>query len=888
MALSIEKPRNGLQTVRGLQQKSHYENNNSVSRDRQFISDMPKDVEVLTGDSLRFCSGVGQFHSENHPTNPKKYLTTTIDDIVAMVRKPPSVAKSEALWGIFSIELSRAHKIQRKHGQFGGAWLDIDENPNTFQHVVDTIKALLPGIKFLAYLTKSATLDNQKCRIIFPYDELCPGQDHVLVSKILNDLLEQAGITPDRKTEAAGQICYLPNRGEHYEYHIEPGDLLDWESHFSKEIAAEKERIKAAEIALRERRELARQRAMERMASGTASPIDAYNDAFQVEDCLLAYGYKQHGQRYLSPNSSSGSAGVSVKDGKWISSHESDRETVGTFGDAFDLFTFYEHNGNRTAALKEAGEMFSVNGVTLTKASQQTYMATNGGELLWAEGHTKQITPERPEPLPLPDELLPVAAFDFDLLPENLREWAKDISDRLQCPPDFVAVGIMTTLAAVIGRKVGIRPQEHTGWTVVSNLWTLIIGRPGILKSPAIEEALAPLKRLVALANEEHEQLFSQYKTSLAVSKLRAEANEKAVKRDIGNKTDEELLAVLAVDEPEAPNLRRYMTNDTSPASLGEVLRLNRNGLLIHRDELVSLLKGLDREDQAEGRGFYLTGWNGDSSYTIDRIGRGLNLYIEAVCLSLLGGTQPGRVAEYIGQAIKGGTADDGLIQRFGLMVWPDNGPTWKNVDRPPDTRAKNQAFKVYDYLDKMDPAVIGAQLDTDIDGKPEGIPYLRFDPEGLKLFLEWRTDLEARLREGDLHPALESHFAKYRKLIPSLALIIHLSESGGGSVGKRATLKALAWGEYLETHAQRAYTAGAQPSVATAKAILKRIKKGDLGTSFSSRDVSRPKWSMLTDTEKVQDALKLLVEYNHLIEERVETAGRPATVFHLNIGGSR
>ena len=91
-----------------------------------------------------------------------------------------------------------------------------------------------------------------------------------------------------------------------------------------------------------------------------------------------------------------------------------------------------------------------------------------------------------------------------------------------------------------------------------------------------------------------------------------------------------------------------------------------------------------------------------------------------------------------------------------------------------------------------------------------------------------------------------------------------------------------------METHAQRAYTAAAQHEVATAKTILKLIKKGDLATSFTSREVTRPNWSMLVDTEKVKDALKLLVEYNYLLEEKVETGGRPTTIFHLNSGASQ
>jgi hypothetical protein len=39
-----------------------------------------------------------------------------------------------------------------------------------------------------------------------------------------------------------------------------------------------------------------------------------------------------------------------------------------------------------------------------------------------------------PDPCPLPEALLPVAPFDFDLLPEQLRSWGADIAERMQCP----------------------------------------------------------------------------------------------------------------------------------------------------------------------------------------------------------------------------------------------------------------------------------------------------------------------------------------------------------------------------------------------------------------------------------------------------------------------
>lgn len=489
-----------------------------------------------------------------------------------------------------------------------------------------------------------------------------------------------------------------------------------------------------------------------------------------------------------------------------------------------------------------------------------------------------------PEPQPLPDGLLPVAPFEYALLPDTLTPWARDICERVQCAPDFVAVAIMAGLGSIIGRKLGIRPQARTDWTVTPNQWALIVGRPGVLKSPAIEAALSPIKRLAALATAAHKAEMEQHRIALRVAKLAAEEGEKSARKLLGKMPGADVSHLLSTEEPEAPTLRRYIAVNSNAASLGELHRQNPNGLLVHRDEIVSLLRSLDREDQAEERGFYMTGANGDSAYTFDRIGRGLNLHIPAVCLSLLGSTQPGRIAEYVRHAVRGGAGDDGLIQRFGLLVWPDTGGEWRNVDRRPDGDAKKEVHRVFDYLDKLDPATVGAQQDTDPNDDPEGIPFLRFSQEAGEAFLEWRSDLEKRLRGGDLHPALESHLAKYRKLVPSLALILHLANNGTGPVSERATLQALAWAEYLETHARRAYSSVSAPEVSAAKAIIHRIRKGDLPREFSGWQVWRHGWAMLADRELVADALRLLTDLGWLaVTMRDDTGGRPATTFAVN-----
>ena len=258
-----------------------------------------------------------------------------------------------------------------------------------------------------------------------------------------------------------------------------------------------------------------------------------------------------------------------------------------------------------------------------------------------------------------------------------------------------------------------------------------------------------------------------------------------------------------------------------------------------HRDELVSLLKTLDREEFAAARGFFLTAWNGKDRYTFDRIMRG-KTHIEAACVSLLGSTQPGRLAEYIRRAVSGGAGDDGLIQRFGLLVWPDQAPQWESVDRHPNSAARQAAWDCFVSLDGLDPGAIGAEPTSPF----QSVPILRLDAVADDLFLEWRKDLERNLRSGDLHPALASHFAKYRKLVPTLALINHLADVGHGPVGEDAMMRALGLATYLETHARRAYGAGPeaglpqprQLSPISGRAISKTAFPREMCTSMAGR----------------------------------------------------
>lgn len=139
----------------------------------------------------------------------------------------------------------------------------------------------------------------------------------------------------------------------------------------------------------------------------------------------------------------------------------------------------------------------------------------------------KESDAQWPVPMPLPDALPPVAPFDLDLLPDALRGWVTDIAERMQCPVDFPAVGAMVAVSSLIGARAVVAPKGRDDWRVVPNLWGAIVGRPGVMKSPALSEAMKPLQRLEASERERWKDEYDSWQLDCKVAELAAKQNEK-------------------------------------------------------------------------------------------------------------------------------------------------------------------------------------------------------------------------------------------------------------------------------------------------------------------------------------------------------------------------
>jgi len=550
--------------------------------------------------------------------------------------------------------------------------------------------------------------------------------------------------------------------------------------------------------------------------------------------------------------------------------------------------------GTRNAALNTAsfsiGQLVAGGGIAehvareaLTQAAQQCGLTTNEvvktiNSGIQAGKANPRVAPEtRPgnapaladtltwdKPKELKAELLPVKPLDPAMLPDSMRDYITDIAERMDnSSPDYVAVGVMVALATLIGRKLAVMPKRYDPWLVVPNLWGAVIGRPSAKKTPSLTKAMAPLHQFESVEFEKHGVAMGKYLEQVKVAKVALKANEKKLKNKIENGKQEEgekdFLKSLTLEPVEPPPCKRFIVNDATVEKLGELLGSNPMGVLLFRDELTGWLNTLDKPDRASDRAFYLECWAGTGSFTYDRIGRGTQR-IESATLSLMGGIQPGKLIPYLA-AQKEGKGDDGLVERFQLMVYPDPKP-FEHVDRPPNEEAEQKAIQIFNKLNWL-------------EGDLANPTIQKFLPDAQKLFNTWYDKNQQLVRSTVLSPQLESHLAKYVSLFPSLALIIHAVDSSpGGSIGIQSAKKALAWCEYLESHARRVYALADGP-IGSAKALQKHLH--DMPNPFRIGAINSKNWHGLTTTDQIHEALDSLCEHGHL-QKVVSGTTRPAT----------
>ncbi len=233
-----------------------------------------------------------------------------------------------------------------------------------------------------------------------------------------------------------------------------------WEA----ERQAEIRKLREKERTIEQQRQQAAAKAQERVNTGQCDPVQAYNDSCPIEIALTICGYQQKGQKFLSPNSESGTPGVIIKEGKAFSHHSSDSgigkpcSGGGILADSFDLFCHYEYGGDYDRAIKAAGDRFTIidpakgDTITLTKYNQRQFMRE--------QSHNKGNGPSTAEPGPGPG-IEEVKKQPFDMTKFSLTGLSAEMEKQML--EDRFILGRM----AIFGQSSAFYAKPNTGKTLI-------------------------------------------------------------------------------------------------------------------------------------------------------------------------------------------------------------------------------------------------------------------------------------------------------------------------------------------------------------------------------------------------------------------------------------
>lgn len=471
----------------------------------------------------------------------------------------------------------------------------------------------------------------------------------------------------------------------------------------------------------------------------------------------------------------------------------------------FAAYTMLEHGGDYPAAAR-----------ALEAQGYGTRRVTTGGPSSTTSGSSAGSSSSASTPAPL----LPVPPFPMDTLPPVVRAFVEAGAAALGCPPDFVVPHLLTFCGAVAGNSRKLRLK--TGYELAPIFWTGVVGKPGTVKSPALNLARRPLDLLQKVA-------WERWQAERAAWEQGKPAERGA-----------------------APRPEHIFATDTTTEAVAFALMTSRGIAVVH-DELAGWVGAFDAYRKAGDRQTWLSAWSGSPLKPNRKTGD--PIYVPDPVVGVTGGIQPDVLPELAGEAAR----NDGFLPRL-LLVWPDAEP------QPWSASVVEESVAA-----RMAAAVAGLRLPG------EEVVVTTLSAEADREWVAWYD--ESQTLTGNATGLAAGWGAKAPVHLGRIALVLHLlahPKDRETQLSGSTMRDAVAVVEYFRAHLARVLPAfgAAGPAVAAGlPARLHRILANDGG--WVARSVLAERLGGHEPAESVTTTLRHLEESKRAERRTVPTGGR-------------
>ena len=361
----------------------------------------------------------------------------------------------------------------------------------------------------------------------------------------------------------------------------------------------------------------------------------------------------------------------------------------------------------------------------------------------------------------------------LDAFPAKIQDMILVLSRQENYSIEYMMASLLVAVSTAIGNAVNIRIRG--GWVSNSALYMILVGRPGMGKTPPLDFVFRPIRKHDAKAIKQFKLEMEQYNN--------------LIERNKGKKENTTPL-------PDKPVLRRTIISDFTPEALMRALDDNQRGIVVYVDEIMGMFNAVNQYSRGQLIEQLLTAFSG-KPLDISRCSMPVPIHIEYPFINIVGTMQTTRIHELIEKGYK----ENGLLDRI-IFVYPSSKEI---ADWQLDEDSSFATFEKYSAMWEsiIDRVVSLPFAKNESGGNTQNI--LDFSSEAKAYFTNWRNNAIRAVNQIQDDELVDSRVIKAPMITARLALILQILRWACGVVHKDfvdidSTKSAIALSEYFES----------------------------------------------------------------------------------------
>jgi len=334
-------------------------------------------------------------------------------------------------------------------------------------------------------------------------------------------------------------------------------------------------------------------------------------------------------------------------------------------------------------------------------------------------------------------EPLTDSGFPLDVFPQKMQSVIIDMVMHGNFKVDYVAMSMLSAASAALGNTYRIHIKQD--WDTNAALYIILVGRPGMGKTPPLQLAYKPVREHERKLFDKFHHELDQYEAACAT-------------KESGNK------------EMKKPILKRVTLDDFTLEALVLEHYNNLRGVAITYDKILGLLANTDRYGKNLMLERLLSIWS-DCPLENTRVKNDRPQRIEEPCVNIIGTTQTRRKKELMTSRFM----DTGFLDRI-LVVYPKSKkvPHWQDEEEN-HMRQSDASKKWADIIGKI------FELDYVRNGEAdECCPHILYmEKDARSCYFDWWNRNVDAINAIEDDEDVETRVMKHNTHVARLALLL-------------------------------------------------------------------------------------------------------------------